>query len=135
MVEKIITLENVSLVEFLGPDNQNIRQLAAAFPGSKIISRGNEIKIQGQTPVIARINEILSSLIEHYHQYGAITDRNVSEYIAAADDEQQERIIATASPADVGHCPDRPRRCRHSSSRSTTWPTTVPLAAGPDAGW
>ncbi|GAB2475159.1 phosphate starvation protein PhoH [Hymenobacter qilianensis] len=101
MVEKIITLENVSLVEFLGPDNQNIRQLAAAFPGSKIISRGNEIKIQGQTPVIARINEILSSLIEHYHQYGAITDRNVTEYIAAADDEQQERIIATASIADV----------------------------------
>jgi phosphate starvation-inducible PhoH-like protein len=101
LVEKIITLENVSLVEFLGPDNQNIRQLAAAFPGSKIISRGNEIKIQGQTPVIARINEILSSLIEHYHQYGQITDKVVSEYIAAADDEQQERIIASASPADV----------------------------------
>ncbi|WP_086595487.1 PhoH family protein [Hymenobacter crusticola] len=101
MVEKIITLENVSLVDFLGPDNQNIRQLAAAFPGSKIISRGNEIKIQGQTPVIARINEILSSLIEHYHQYGQITDKVVSEYVSAADDEQQERIIATSSPADV----------------------------------
>ena len=53
----------MSLVDFLGPDNQNIRQLAAAFPGSKIISRGNEIKIQGQTEVIARINDLLSSLI------------------------------------------------------------------------
>jgi phosphate starvation-inducible protein PhoH len=43
------------LVDFLGPDNQNIRQLAAAFPsGSKIISRGNEIKIQGQTEAILR---------------------------------------------------------------------------------
>ena len=48
----------MSLVDFLGPDNQNIRQLAAAFPGSKIISRGNEIKIQGQTEVISRINDM-----------------------------------------------------------------------------
>ncbi|TGE14621.1 PhoH family protein [Hymenobacter elongatus] len=101
MVEKIITLENVSLVDFLGPDNQNIRQLAAAFPGSKIISRGNEIKIQGQTPIIARINEILSSMIEHYHQFGQITDKTVSQYLAAADDEQEERQIAMTSPADV----------------------------------
>ena len=101
LVEKIITLENVSLVDFLGADNQNIRQLAAAFPGSKIISRGNEIKIQGQTPVITRINEILSALIEHYHQYGQITDRTINDYIGAADDDQQERIMATAPIADV----------------------------------
>ena len=101
LVEKIITLENVSLVDFLGADNQNIRQLAAAFPGSKIISRGNEIKIQGQTPVITRINEILSALIEHYHQYGQITDRTITDYIGAADDDQQERILATAPIADV----------------------------------
>ncbi len=96
LVEKIITLENVSLVDFLGPDNQNIRQLAAAFPGSKIISRGNEIKIQGQTPIIARINEILSSLIEHYHQYGQITDKTVNQYLNAADEEQEERSLAAA---------------------------------------
>ena len=101
LVEKVITLENVSLVDFLGADNQNIRQLAAAFPGSKIISRGNEIKIQGQTPVITRINEILSALIEHYHQYGQITDRTINDYIGAADDDQQERIMATAPIADV----------------------------------
>jgi phosphate starvation-inducible PhoH-like protein len=97
LVEKIITLENVSLVEFLGPDNQNIRQLAAAFPGSKIISRGNEIKVQGQPAVISRINEILSALLEHYHQYGQITDKTVSQYLSTADEDQQDRLLA-ASP-------------------------------------
>jgi len=97
LVEKIITLENVSLVEFLGPDNQNIRQLAAAFPGSKIVSRGNEIKIQGQTAVISRINEILSALLEHYHQYGQITDKTVSQYLSSAEEEHDEARLA-ASP-------------------------------------
>ena len=87
----------MSLVDFLGPDNQNIRQLAAAFPGSKIISRGNEIKIQGQTEVIARINDLLSSLIEHYHQYGQITEKTVNQYLSATSEEAEGRVLA-ASP-------------------------------------
>ncbi|MGV3588968.1 MAG: PhoH family protein, partial [Adhaeribacter sp.] len=82
MVEKVITLENISLIDFLGIENQNIKQLAAAFPSSKIISRGNEIKIQGKTPEITKINEILSSLIEHYHKFGKITHTNVDKYIS-----------------------------------------------------
>ncbi|GAA4381996.1 PhoH family protein [Hymenobacter koreensis] len=96
MVEKVITLENVSLIDFLGPDNQNIRQLAAAFPGSKIISRGNEIKIQGQTPVIQRINDILSSLIEHYHQFGQVTDKTVSQFIGSSDEDLEDARMAAA---------------------------------------
>jgi S-adenosyl-L-methionine hydrolase (adenosine-forming) len=82
LVEKIITLENISLIDFLGIENQNIKQLAAAFPGSKIISRGNEIKIQGKTPEITKINEILLSLIEHYHKFGKITNNNVNKFIS-----------------------------------------------------
>ena len=82
MVEKVITLENISLIDFLGIENQNIKQLAAAFPSSKIISRGNEIKIQGKTPEITKIHEILSSLIEHYHKFGKITNTNVDKYIS-----------------------------------------------------
>ena len=98
MVEKIILLENISLVEFLGPDNQNIRQLAAAFPGSKIISRGNEIKVQGPTEVISRINDVLSSLIEHYHAYGTIIDRDVHKYLSATSEEAEGRVLAAAAP-------------------------------------
>ncbi|PSR52212.1 phosphate starvation-inducible protein PhoH [Adhaeribacter arboris] len=95
MVEKVITLENVSLIDFLGTENQNIKQLAAAFPSSKIISRGNEIKIQGKTPEITKINEILSSLIEHYHKFGKITHTSVNHYIAA-DGDSEEEVIATS---------------------------------------
>ena len=97
MVEKVITLENVSLVDFLGADNQNIRRIAAAFPGSKIVSRGNEIKIQGPAEVITRVNDILSSLIEHYHQYGLVTDRDVNLHLSATSEEAEGRVLA-ASP-------------------------------------
>ncbi|MCC5927891.1 MAG: PhoH family protein [Cyclobacteriaceae bacterium] len=82
MVEKIITLENVSLVDFLGVDNSNIRELASAFPKTKIISRGNEIRIQGTGTEILKINDILNSLIHHYHKYGKLTYDHVKNFLA-----------------------------------------------------
>ncbi|PRY08880.1 phosphate starvation-inducible protein PhoH [Pontibacter ummariensis] len=95
MVEKVITLENISLIDFLGTENQNIKQLAAAFPSSKIISRGNEIKIQGQTPEITKIHEILSSLIDHYHKFGKITHNSVNRYLSS-DSFVDEDVIVTS---------------------------------------
>lgn len=81
MVEKIITLENVSLPDFLGTENKNIKKVAEAFPKSKVVSRGNEIKIQGSPPEIIKINDIINSLIQHYHQFGKITEENIQNYI------------------------------------------------------
>jgi phosphate starvation-inducible PhoH-like protein len=86
LVEKIITLENVSLVDFLGVENNTIKQVAAAFPGSKIISRGNEIRIKGTTPEIIKINEVVQSLLEHYHKYGKLTNESVQNYLQKEDD-------------------------------------------------
>jgi len=82
LVEKVITLENVSLIDFLGVENKNINEVASAFPKSKIVSRGNEIRIKGSTTEILKINDILNSLIEHYHKYGKVTEQNVQNYLA-----------------------------------------------------
>lgn len=81
MVEKVITLENISLLDFLGSENENIRQISAAFPQSKIVSRGNEIRIQGKAPEILRINDIISMLLNHFNRFGQVTPETVKEYI------------------------------------------------------
>ncbi|TDB66977.1 PhoH family protein [Arundinibacter roseus] len=81
MVEKIITLEDVSLVDFLGVHNSNIREVAAAFPESKILSRGNEIRIQGTASEIVKITDLLDSLLSHYQKYGRITNDHVVRYL------------------------------------------------------
>jgi phosphate starvation-inducible PhoH-like protein len=81
LVEKVITLENVSLTDFLGIENKNIKEVAEAFPESKIVSRGNEIRIKGTPPEILKINDILNSLLQHYHKYGKVTQDNVQNYL------------------------------------------------------
>ncbi len=88
MVEKVITLEDVSLIDFLGVGNSNIKEVAAAFPNSRIISRGNEIRIKGTTPEIVKISDILTALLEHYHKYGNLTQESIQNYIR-----QEEEIM------------------------------------------
>ena len=86
MVEKIITLDNVSLIDFLGVENKNIKEVATAFPESKIISRGNQIRIKGTPPEIVKIQDILNALLEHYHQYGEVTQDHVMAYLQQRDE-------------------------------------------------
>ncbi len=96
MIEKTITLDEISLVDFLGVENTNIRELSAAFPMSKIISRGNEITIRGTSAEITRITEILASLQEHYLRFGKITSDNVKNYLG----QTEEEASAPQAPSD-----------------------------------
>lgn len=81
MIEKTVTLENISLIDFLGVENKTIDTLAAAFPKSRIVSRGNQIHIKGSTSEIVQIGDILNSLISHYHTFGRVTEENVQNCI------------------------------------------------------
>src|SRR5689334_24694894 len=77
------------MIDFLGVEDRNINELSAAFPRSKIISRGNEIVVKGDTTDVVQIADILNSLIEHFHQFGKVTQENVRGYITQ---EKQEFI-------------------------------------------
>ena len=89
MIEKTITLDNLSLVDFLGTANKNINELSSAFPKSRIVSRGNEILIKGENADIVQITDILNALIDHFHQFGRVTEENVRGYITQ---EKQEFV-------------------------------------------
>ena len=97
MLEKVFTLENIPLVDFLGVGNQNIKEIASAFPDSRIISRGNEIRIQGTGAQIIKINEILSSLLQHYNTYGSVSQEEVINCIHQKEEDKKDPV----DPNDV----------------------------------
>ena len=101
MTEKVITLEDLELVGFLGVENSNIKEVAAAFPQSKIISRGNEIIIRGSLPEIVRIHEILESLIQHYQKYGKISKEQVQSYLILEKNPATETSVHLKEEDDV----------------------------------
>ena len=60
---------------------QNIDELSSAFPKSRIVSRGNEIHIKGESGDIHQIIDILNALVDHFHQFGKVTTENVRGYV------------------------------------------------------
>ena len=97
MIEKTITLENIPLTDFLGVENKNIAELAAAFPKSRIISRGNEIIVKGEAPDIIQITDILDSLMDHFHQFGKVTVESVRGYIT----QERQEFVPEDSPDGI----------------------------------
>lgn len=97
MIEKTITLDNISLIDFLGVENKNMNELASAFPKSKIISRGNEIVVKGDTDEITQITDILNSLVNHFHQFGRVTEENIRGYIT----QERQEFVPENSPDGI----------------------------------
>lgn len=96
LIEKIIELDIVSLVDFLGEEDKNIYTLASAFPKSRITSRGDQIIIKGTASEIEQIEEILISLIDHYHEFGRITESTVRSRIG-----REEEALLPMTPTTI----------------------------------
>jgi phosphate starvation-inducible protein PhoH and related proteins len=88
--ESVIYLENISLVDFLGANNSNFDEIASAFPSSKIVSRGNEIRIQGKSKEVGRISEIIASLISHFNRYGHLKPEQVHSFLNGRKAEEEK---------------------------------------------
>ncbi len=80
-VEKTITLNDISLPEFLGVENQNINLIAEKFPSSKIVSRGSVINLKGNPTEIIKINSIILRLTEYFHEFGEINKDIVLRFL------------------------------------------------------
>lgn len=85
MTEKTIILEDITPIDFLGIDNQTIREVSAIFPGSKIISRGNEILIKGNETEVAKINSILESLVDHFQKFGKLSSTALKNQLGISE--------------------------------------------------
>lgn len=96
MIEKVVTLENISLIDFLGVEDRNIHSLASAFPKSRIVSRGNKILIRGSTAEVVQIDDILNALINHYHKYGQVREEDVRNYLSV----EKQVLFNDNGPAD-----------------------------------
>ncbi|MES2797590.1 MAG: PhoH family protein [Bacteroidota bacterium] len=103
MTEKTIILEDINPIDFLGIDNQTIREVSSIFPGSKIISRGNEILLKGNEVEVARIESIILSLMDHCQKFGKISSVVLKNQLGVSElsENGQQPATHTLDDADV----------------------------------
>ena len=97
MVEKVINLDDIELVGFLGVENKNIQEIETAFPKTKIISRGNKISIKGNKDQLLEVEKIIRSLVIHYEKFGKIDKKIVLSHIHNGFSNEEKEVIIYGS--------------------------------------
>lgn len=81
MIEKLIYLESVDLVEFLGVKNAKLDIIKGHFPKLNVVSRGNWLKAVGEAAEVADFEEKINQIIEHYNQYNVLKEPALIELL------------------------------------------------------
>lgn len=82
MIEKIITLEGVDPVIFYGQNNSNFELVKSLYPKLRIIGRGNVVKVNGDSEIIADFEVKIEALADHCHKYNKLTEATIRETLA-----------------------------------------------------
>jgi len=97
LIEKNISLENISLLDFLGSQNCNLKKIEESYPKSKIISRGNTVRITGEDTDVKEINDLIYILLEHLNRFEELPLEKVEDYIALENkkhfEERSEQLL------------------------------------------
>jgi phosphate starvation-inducible PhoH-like protein len=75
--EKTIEVVGISPMDLFGVNDQKLKLIRTYFPKLKIISRGNTIKIVGESEVIEEFEKKIDLLIHHISTYNSLTENNI----------------------------------------------------------
>ena len=95
MIEKLIYLESVDLVEFLGIKNAKLELIKNHFPKLNIVARGNWLKAIGDAEEVADFEDKINLLLIHYHDYNVLTETSLNEILLG------DRLTEASSKSDV----------------------------------
>lgn len=94
------TIPEISLIDVLGREDQNLRQIQAELPGLKIQSRGHEISLSGEEQQIEIGKELIMQLVEMVRQGLSPNEQSVVEtlrILGDVDSEPASKILAATT--------------------------------------
>jgi phosphate starvation-inducible PhoH-like protein len=77
LIEKILHIDEAEPQAVYGTNNRYLNLLKNHFPKLKIVARGHDIKINGESEEIARFEEKMALILEHIHRYNTITENQL----------------------------------------------------------
>ena len=96
-MEQKIDLENIDPVVLYGINESRLEKIRAQFPKIKIVARGNEIKLLGETEEIKRFEERLEFIKNHLNKYNTLSDNELESILCYKD----EKATLHAGGGDV----------------------------------
>ena len=92
MIEKTIYLEGVDPLTIYGANNKNLEKIKSYFSKIKIIARGNELKILGESSEIDIFENKIEYLIEYAQEKNRLTVDDIENILTSKDIDLQEKV-------------------------------------------
>ncbi len=90
MAEKLIYLEGVDPVDFYGVNNVRFNKFIELFPDLKIVSRGNEIRIQGKKERLVDFEERVDLFLRYLRKFQSVTLPDLDDLLKGSVDHKME---------------------------------------------
>jgi phosphate starvation-inducible PhoH-like protein len=96
LTEHTFLLQDISPLEVYGVNNLRLQRLEEGYPGIKIVARGDELKIKGETEKIEKLKTILNALLEEIRRKGHLSENRFSELIhpSGEPEKNQENLVS-----------------------------------------
>jgi phosphate starvation-inducible PhoH-like protein len=86
--EKEIEIHEVDPLDLFGVNEKKLSKIKSYFPKIKIIARGNQLKVLGQSKDISEFEEKLIILIEHLKKYKQLTENNIERILSSESENE-----------------------------------------------
>lgn len=85
MTELVIQLDSIDPIDLLGVNNSRLQLLKEAFPRVKFTSRGNKIKIEGNSNDLEHLEEKINQMVHFIEKYGRMSDKTAEDLLDEVD--------------------------------------------------
>ena len=95
MNEKLISLNNIDVVKLFGSNNSKFNRIKTLFPQLQLISRGNQLKIQGNQDKINDFELKFQVFCAHLEKFNSLTVSQIERIVDGVEDvmEFQDDVI------------------------------------------
>ena len=80
-MEQKLDLENIDPVALYGVNEQRLDKIRGFFPKIKLVARGHEINILGETDEVKRFSESIELIKAHYAKYNSLSDNELESIL------------------------------------------------------
>jgi phosphate starvation-inducible PhoH-like protein len=88
--EYIFTIDFIDPVEFFGVNNNKIKIIQQAYPNTRILGRGDEIKIIGEGEDLLKLQQLLQTLVTYAEKFDKLPEEVIQQAIKGKKPEEIE---------------------------------------------
>ena len=81
MIEKHIVLEDIDPVTFYGVNNTHLQMIKSLFPKTRIVARGNVLRVLGDEDEMAKVEEDVENIRKHIVKYNTLNDEDILDIV------------------------------------------------------